>query len=462
MKNSKFVQLLRTLKQKEVRDFEKYLHNIYGKHKVALHLFKHINKYYNKNENVMLEKAYIAEKVLRVSNVKRVSNESSKLFDWLEEYLVFKKIKSDAFKYERERIMLQILKERNLDNLFFRKIEEIKKIIELAPVDSKFHFKLMDLNFENYIHDSTDKSKYDSVKFQEIEFHLNSFYKVNQLKLDIESIFRKNILQNQAVDIHSSTPDQLLLIYETIFNLLGEFDFEKYKCLKELVLEPDLEIQQEEHLIIIGYMVNICSFQLRKGVPAFIHEIFCLYDYSITQQLIPPNQIIHHSLYENIVIVGCEIGNFDWVSVFMENYTDCLKKELRNDTVYICQAHILMKQSLYSKALDLIHELKFSNIFYKLRSHWIMLLCYYKLSDFDSIFLEYKILSFKKFISRHQGFSKSILSGTNNLISIIEKLSTLKENKQVVDSEKRNLLKEVEQLPLIYFKSWIINEVKNL
>ena len=63
MKNSKLVRLLKALDKKELKDFEKYLLGLYGKHESAIKLFQHLKKYYPELEHKRIKKEYIAENI---------------------------------------------------------------------------------------------------------------------------------------------------------------------------------------------------------------------------------------------------------------------------------------------------------------------------------------------------------------------------------------------------------------
>ena len=168
MKSTKLIQLLGSLTKEEFNQFSQYTSKLYSDHTTPLKIFRHIANYYPDFESPEMDKQFILTEILQLENSpqKRVSNEFHKLFEWLHDFLILEHTKKDTI--SREKLVLEIYRNRKLDNLFYKKANAILKKINQTKLSVWNYLYLMQINYLLYYYPATKKSKNISRLFDQI------------------------------------------------------------------------------------------------------------------------------------------------------------------------------------------------------------------------------------------------------------------------------------------------------
>lgn len=126
MHNSKFISILKTLNEKEFRQFNKYIRApLFTQSEDVIRLYNYIRRYSPAFDSPKLERTIIFAKLFpsRAFDTARFSNLLHKLNKILEDYLIYLKYQQDDF--QKKKLLTQIYGERNLNVIFKKSTEEL-------------------------------------------------------------------------------------------------------------------------------------------------------------------------------------------------------------------------------------------------------------------------------------------------------------------------------------------------
>ncbi len=447
MHNSKFIKGLMYLNSKELSAFDKYLNGLYSGQKVALSIFNHIKKFHPNFEDNKLSKAYVQEKVLKLkdSKDKRISNELHKLFQWLEEFLVWYAINNNALL--KESILLEVYKEKKNDDSFYRQLDTIKKQLndQKAGIENFLH--LIKVWHQEYYYASTHKVSKNNQTVQKAFVQLHVFYQLLRLKYYCEIKNRQGILQNTLFDYPKSLEpaidnektlsafDLLSRVYGHLFNLITSSSDIDFNILKEIFCSPEIQnLNHEDQNILLSYLTNHAIKLNKAGKPEGPKHAFDIFDYAIKNEILKPEDSISESRFHNIVNTACAQKEFKWATYFVESFSIGLPREGRESATLISRARISFGRGDFEKTLELLREAKFKDHTYTLQSKILQLRCYYELGISYRKSLKALISSFKIFLKRNRTLSQNTIDSCLNFVRILELLYKNRQSKQEIEA----------------------------
>ncbi|MEO1410085.1 MAG: hypothetical protein AAFW73_09380, partial [Bacteroidota bacterium] len=270
MKKTKLITLLRTLDDKEMKDFESYLTNLYRRQAKAITVFKFIKRQWNR----ILAGELTKEEALKYQSVKALdikakgfSNVLSTLYLFLEEFLILNKIKSNP-SGDRDFQMIHILKERKLNHLYQQRIKSLNKTLDKKTNENTWNrLKKFQLNHLHFFYTGTSKMKLTIDSLDAAMDNLDLFYGLTKLKYLCEIINRSNILQQSynlermesAVGycrLFKKEIGRIADIYLLAYELLREGLEETFAKLRDLYRKNIGALSKEDQSIILGYLIN--------------------------------------------------------------------------------------------------------------------------------------------------------------------------------------------------------------
>lgn len=151
------------------------------------------------------------------------------------------------------------------------------------------------------------------------------------------------------------------------------------------------------------------------------------------------------------------MNEFQWIENFInENKQKLSEAERENAYTYYLAKFYFYKRD-YSKVLQLLQDVEYSDVFYSLDSKSMLLKTYYELNEMDS--LDSMLDSFKIYLLRNKSLSEHHVKTCKNLLRITHKLSRLISS----DKKKIALLEtEIEQTKPLADVGWLREKVLEL
>lgn len=476
MTNNKFLQLVRTLNTKELKEFNSFVQALYANLTTPLQLFNHIMKFAPKFQHAHLESSYILEHIMpQLKKQKRLSNEAVKLLDWLEGYLIWKQLQEKSHKSKRYLLLMDILQQRQQEDLL------VKTRNAFESYEQK---ELQHLWQDLYQYQSTFKQYYSPndkthnntqiILQQQIE-HLDSFYFTNSLKACCELRSRLNILKKsitqqkkseqvdhkvqlieQLANATLSTTPLLFQFYLKAYQLISQPNEIYYQAFKKLV-NPKSKLAENDLSTGLFYLINYDGRVAReKHDQVILHRCWKLYDLGSNNNWLLEKGFMSEATIHNAINVACGIKKLKWAEDFTKKNISQLKPEEQKLASLVLKARINFEKKVYKQVAEDLKDLKFSNNYHVMNAKLLLVRSYYELrasDDYSALLFKLKN-SFTSFLSRNKYFSKTTIKSCQNFMIIFNYLEEEKYNKQYI-------FKKLESMQMVVCRTWLIEKIKN-
>lgn len=460
MKNTKLVRLLKALDKKELKGFEKHLLRLYGKHETAIKLFRHLKKYHPDFKHKNLDKGFIATEILETDNLKRVSNEASQLYEWLEDFLMLKqlkKVKNDGLK---SRLLDTLYEEKGLFEDRYNLLEKRKKVLGQQKNKGQVeYYELLTVNRSQYYHLYKDNFKKDVRKsyWEATKTQFSIFTCLFKLQYNCEAICRNNIFKENyeilAVEIDKEITNlPNVKLYRLVYDALQEMKMANYKVARDFLFQNQEFISTYDGNVCYNYLVNLLSKLIRKDADAYVAALFELYQLGVESLFIiaGEGEKISTIRFNNVVNVAYSLKEYAWADDFIKDYAIYLPLENRRESEQLAQAIILFGRGKYEIVRKQLESLEYDNQGNEIRGRITLIACLYEMKDVENI--EKALHSLRKFVHRKKNLTDTIKASVRNYLNVVQKLVER-------DVEKVTLEDKLQQFTYLYMKIWLKEKI---
>ena len=395
-------------------------------------------------------------------DVKVLRYTMSFLLHQLRNYLVWKNIQANELK--KQFILIQILKKRGLENVLKKQFEKTQKLLDNQPYrNHQYYFNQYQLYLEQY-----EFLKYQSrgtkMPLQEISETFIIFTISNILK------WQCSILTYQSVKttIHTTPFFQKVLdfietlsyktipaiqIYYSTYKALTTQEVLYYQQLKIFMEHHFHQFPKEEGRDLLLLTINFCIKKINSGKSDYLKEVFTWYKKGFETNVLIRNGALSRFTYNNTILAGLKLGEFDWTRQLLENYRKFIHKKERYDTYHFNLALWHQFQGQYEEVLELLSKVKFKDVLHTLHAKELLLKIYYELGELDA--LESLLGSIKVYLYRHKqlGYHRQDYL---KLIRYTKKLIQLNVHDTVA---KQQFLEAVKKETSLLDKTWFLEQL---
>ncbi|MFK7981072.1 MAG: hypothetical protein AB8G86_13885 [Saprospiraceae bacterium] len=460
MKKGKFIALVQTLDKKEVKTFTNYLHGNYGAKTQLLLVYDYVLKHVKKNQLVQLQTALVEKKYFTNKGIAPVvvTNKLSKLSQYLMEFLLWEKMKQEKDRIEVQKMELEILKERQLTDRFYKGVK--KAIKKFEQTTSSWQ----DLNLL-YLHElnayNSDGNQYKHNRLDAAMHHLDNFYATFKLKYAFQLLNRSKILEEQhkiwlfeAVKTYAQQADSAqnpyLHLYYLIIQLLETEQWETFLKLENHFYHFSFE-KKSEQLILLTILVNFLIKTYRNGQIENAARIFELHDFGLKERLMISNNTFPPMPFKNIAAIACILGKFDWAKAFLEEWGPTLPSSFKKDNHYYTKGLIAFAEKDYQQCLLHFQETNLQNHFYSMEVRTMVIRAQFELGYLTST--TYACNAYEKYLRTNKSVNKNHIIAGLNFIKIMRVLI----KKAPIDK----ITKLLDELSPIQVKAWFLNKFKD-
>ncbi len=432
---SKLISILRTLQPRELRRFEEYVHS----------------PFFNKNENVKLlfdslaqysASGYIEEELdwersfrhvfpdirPEEQRLRYVMTDLTKLLEDFVGYLEFER----ADLYRRHKTLMA-LDNRKLGKYFQQTFEGLLEMNQKQPFRDVDYFFQQHLLYEDaYLHLLHEDNRGIKDTLQLAIDNLDYYYLSNKLRFCCVMFNRENILQ---VKYENSLTEQVIEFVKQrkledvpaiaiYFNILSTLRFPEdesyYQKLKEMLTEHIGLFPKTEAKDMYVFALNYCIKKLNSGRLEFLDELFELYMALLDKSIIIDNGLMEASDYKNIATVGMRTGNLDWTERFIEEYSQKLPEDVRENIHTYNLAFLSYYRGQFSQSLKLLQQVDFEDVYYQMDAKVLLLKTYYELQEEEPFFS--LVDAFHNFIKRNRTISEYQKTAYLNFVKYAKKL----------------------------------------
>ncbi|MEM1320801.1 MAG: hypothetical protein AAGG75_11130 [Bacteroidota bacterium] len=471
MRKSKFISLLRSLSEKERKEFRRFMEGLYSRQKVAIEILRYIEQYQPKFESDKLEKDQVLEKVFGIKEAKskdekNLSNTLSDLYKYLEEYLLWQSMKERSF--DRTQAMLKIFQEKRLNKFYFQQIDNQLRTLNKAstPQGLWLNLQRMLLMHQKYYYSIEDKVSLNANSMQLCMDYLDNFFVEAKLRYSAELFSRATIVKedykinflHEVMDWHASNTSQSDVYRQALlntFNLTQEENHQLYFQQKELLINNYGLFEKKEYPVLFYSLINYAALVIKRGERQFLEEIFSLYKFGLQKELFIENGFITYVAFHNITNLGCKLKEFEWVEQFIKKWSVYLPKDIKEHACKISWALLYFEQKEFEKVIDCIKDLQFLTIaYFSIRSRWLTLCSFYELGYSESLVKDY-CKSFEVFLRRNKTLQGKVAKSYFNLIRFIRMF--LRKN-----ISKATLEEELAKTEVLACKLWVEEKIEDI
>lgn len=480
MIDNKLTKLLSTLSRKELTRFHDFVHSPYfNKHKEVRTLVSYFDKIYPRFDKGNCDRQKIFKKIFpgEIHDQPKLAVVFTYTQKLIEDFLTLEQVKED--KYLKNRLLLKGLRQRKQFKLYESKLGKTKKSLEYHAIrDSSYHQREYQLAVEADYFYTTIRRKGKDLSLDQQLRSLDHYYLAEKLKSAVEVQIRRKILKQEYINpmmkpvlgameeyhhLYQEIP--AIDLYYRIFLMITEEETHFYFDALQTLQEKERFFPKEELATIYNYFQNYCIGQINNNNPAFLKEIFLLYQLQLQQELIIDEGYLSDLHYKNIVTTGIRLQELEWVKQFIEEYRLALRPAVRENAYSFNLASYYHAVGKYDEVLALLQEVAYSDFRYNLGAKALLLRTYYEQGSFEALYS--LVDSFLQFLHRNEHLADSRRTGYYNLFRLTRRAAHLKANLQYWNTTKcqrewSRLQEDIEDGKTIFNKAWLVQQLHKL
>lgn len=296
--------------------------------------------------------------------------------------------------------------------------------------------------------------------------NLDTFFFARKLQLLCEIVNVKNvmaveydfILKDQIIEVLNKgafADVPVITIYFRILMTLTEPDtVQHFNTLNDLLVENKNLFERNELRDMYQYLMNYCIKKINQGESDYVMKLFEIYKTILGNKVLFTGDHLSQWDFKNIVVIGLRAGQTDWVKQFMDdNKSSLLPSETENSYIYNL-AYYYFHIADYRKAISLLQQVEFTDLYYQLDMRAILLKCYFEMDDQETFF--YHTSAFRMFLSRNKLISEYQRTIYRNMIQYTTRLV-----RATGDRPKIELLQnEINEVKQIADLNWLRKKVE--
>lgn len=461
MRDSNLLTLLRTLSTKELKEFAHYLQCFYPKRNRELTLFEYINKFKKPYTSKKLDRVVVIANCFpneELTERNLSTNIIHPLNKYLEEFLVQKKIISKEKTLVKNQFLLEIYKERKLEQEYETHLKYLKKIFNKEGLNMRSYLSLFEINYFDYFSSSNDKKGILGTIMQELMDSLDGFFISSKLKLACEQMYRERIV-NKTVPIHlleeaknlaqSSTFNQneLLQVYVQLIESLLQDCPKSFNVYLQLLIEVNYTKENTtDQSTLYGFLFNYLAGKSKEDVVLYEKDMNRCIEFGLDKKLFYSGKFIEPVLFNGLVSFSYTY-NPGLANKILNKYSNALNPIYKNDTLLMAKCYRAFSKGDYAFIISKLSDIQFKHTLSNLTARCLLIMAQIENKNYEEV---YKSTSnFEAFIRRQKHIGNSNKKGA---------LNTLKFFRHLLDPniDVQKCKKKIEETVLIFHKDWLI------
>lgn len=470
MHNSKLIKLFRGLSRSELLEFGRYIKTPFlNRDDNLVKLYDYIKKYSPEYDSVKLEKEYFLKKVSNNQQVRdrQIHDWMSDLTKKLEDYLIYSELQKRPL--SRDFVLLDAMKDRRMDELFFRSIKNMRNKLDNSPErDMFYYFNQWRLRHEAYFYGVLPQKYKEEKNIILMMTDMDKFFCAAKLRYSSEAMAVETnrrgvgqiaLLPEVLKEIRKPEfkKNKLFKIYELTLDLYYDDKDETYDKLEKLVFEQLHLGNADEQYSLLNYLLTHAGRMWSEGREHYRQKVFDWYVYNTDNKLILKDGYIPAAHFLNAMYLATALYEAEWLEKFINNYTIYLKESDRENTELLAKAYLYFTQRQYKKSLRILAQTGGRDYTYPLNVRTLTIQCYYELKDVEFVLLECG--NFGRYINRSEGISDIVKETVKDFIRFVKLLCDAPYKKEIT---KKILKKKLEVAKGIRVKSWLTEKIDEL
>ncbi len=406
---SKFVKIIKTLNEEELKGFELWLKSPWcNTNKNLIRLLEKLQKYYPIFDNKKLTKEKLFYQILPNGKFshRRMNNLLSEGYLAAERFIIFQNLAQDN--NLQQDLLTKELQSRYLDEWFFKDVEtEITRLEEQSIKEWEDHLSLFQMHRRVYHHPNQNpRMQPGSATIVKMDEELNLLYLLEKAVIINEKIFRNRILKDENHEVEKDLQQWLLAseainhisldFYSMRFAYTEENMLEQYRALRALFFKHFEALNRKDQKVHLLSLLNDTSF-LIKATKLEITESLPLYKLGLQTRIILHQGQLTLNTYVTIVSASNTEKDFTFTSHFIAEYTKSLRIEFQDEAMCWAKAHQAYWENNLKEGLDMLVQKDFKLLYFQRITKLLLTQFYFDLHLQDSSYQFYLLNFFDSF-----------------------------------------------------------------
>lgn len=469
MKKSRLIELFQTLEKPELRELKKFVRSPFfntQKEVSVLADFLINNRDSNKFppdkpaafKKIFPDEAYSDVKIRLVM---------SALLKCLESYLVVKKALAEESDTKIQ--LAEVYRSRKLSRHF-----QTTKTLARRSLSSKkernatFWRQRYALSVEQYYMESA-QGRSAALNLQEVTDALDTFFIAEKLRqscilLTHQAVYKSDYrhgLLAAVLEYLRQYPQMLSepavgIYYHAFHALTHAQDEAHFQNFKNQLFSFSEHFPEQELRDLYLLAINYCIRQINEGKRPYFREGFDLYQRGIQNEIFIEKGLLSRFTYSNIVGIGLQLNEFDWVENFLKDYQPFIEKNHRESTFSYNMARLEYARRHFSTAISLLQKAEYKDLLTNLGAKTILLKIFFEQDSTD--LLNAHLDAMKNFIRRKRviGYHRE---NYLNIVHFTGKLNTVNPFQK---SELKKLKEEILSAEPLTEREWLLYQLEEM
>ena len=476
--NTKIVRLLKSLSQKEVKDFTHWLANQSPTTNSAHQkLLGALLLCYPECSADKLDKTTIFKQSFpdRAFSGNYLRKQCNALYVALQSWMV----QEQADEQWKELLFLKQLQKRKADHDFELFIGPTKASLEQYPYRDAAFFErnyLLAQEQDRYFGRQQER-RYDPAIQQQSDA-LDHYFIIQKLRLACEMLNRNRIIQAnyepqlvpEILRLIEEKPRYrevpAIAIYRQVWNSLQvDFSEADYKEFVNLLLAHPSTFPPAEMREIYRYAQNYCIRQINNGQRDFLQHLLKLYQHQLHHGLFLLDGVFPANDFKNIVTLGLQLESFPWVRQFLEDYRQYLSPVQADNVYNYSLAQLYYTTKAYDQAVNLLREVRFTDRYYDINGSIMLLKIYLTQADYFSF--HYFLDAYKIRMQRNREVAAAYRKSIINFLKICKRIADLQERSPYLkmtqfQSRYQKVEAQLSTIKPLFDRRWLQQELEKL
>lgn len=250
----------------------------------------------------------------------------------------------------------------------------------------------------------------------------------------------------------------LISAYYLAFLMLSNKDVEDHFInFKNGLKEHNENFELSANRELYNFAQNYCIGRINRGDKRFFEELFELYKQTLSNGVAFAKGELSAPGFKNMVTVGCNLKQYDWVRGFIADYLQYLPSEHQENSRILMTALLYWHLDKYSETIKLLSRVEYDDPFYALDSRSLLMKIYFELGEFEV--LRSLCDSFKIYLRRNKMISATHIGNYTNLINYTLKLIKVKPDQHERLDKVKN---EISTAKGVYNRAWLLEQIERM
>lgn len=263
-----------------------------------------------------------------------------------------------------------------------------------------------------------------------------------------------NAVLEAAAELPEADMPALALLHQSLLALRDNADEQQFFKLHELLLRHVHLLPPPEARDVFMSAINFAIRRHNRGESAYTRLALELYRAALEQGVLADEGRLPRYTFINIFNLAQLAGETAWAQVFIEDYRYLLPEADRENIHRYCEAGLHFRQGNYSRVLELLRAVEFTEVFINLDVRKMLLRSYFELEEWAA--LHSLLDSFRLYLRRQKdlGYHRE---GYLSLIRFTKKL--MRAGRQV-SATGDQLAAQIRAAQFVAERDWLLRKLE--